>query len=149
MKTWSLLVAMFFCLLSPCFAQEPSWTQNFPPTSPVERYARGMAYNAATPRVSERIDSPAQVATASASLQARGPSNGPHARLAESYGRLPLSFEVNKGQSDASVKFMSRGHGYSLFLTNEEAVLSLRSQRSGAMGHPPEVNRGVVSGQLS
>src|SRR4029453_18515282 len=48
------------------------------------------------------------------------------ARIAEGFGRLPLSFEVNKGQTDQSVKFMSRGSGYQLFLTATDAVLTLR-----------------------
>jgi uncharacterized repeat protein (TIGR01451 family) len=43
------------------------------------------------------------------------------------YGRLPLSFEVNQGQTDPQVKFLSRGSGYSLFLTSNEAVLVLSS----------------------
>jgi len=48
------------------------------------------------------------------------------ARLASSYGRLPLSFEMNRGQTDARVKFLSRGRGYTLFLTRNEAVLALK-----------------------
>ena len=52
-------------------------------------------------------------------------------RLVESYGRLPLSFEINQGQTDSQVKFLSRGPGYTLFLTGSEAVLSLESQKSG------------------
>jgi len=44
----------------------------------------------------------------------------------ETYGQLPLSFEPNQGQFDAQVKFISRGAGYSLFLTPTEAVLVLR-----------------------
>jgi hypothetical protein len=47
-------------------------------------------------------------------------------RLLEAYGKLPLSFERNQGQTDQRVKFLSRGSGYSLFLTGNEAVLSLR-----------------------
>lgn len=47
------------------------------------------------------------------------------ARLAQSYGKIPLSFEANQGQFDPAVKFVSRGHGYSLFLTPQEAVLGL------------------------
>jgi hypothetical protein len=47
------------------------------------------------------------------------------ARLLEAYGRLPLSFEFNQGQTDPRVKFLSRGSGYSLFLTSDEAVLTL------------------------
>ncbi|MBV8054982.1 MAG: hypothetical protein JO071_07055, partial [Deltaproteobacteria bacterium] len=48
------------------------------------------------------------------------------ARILASYGKLPLSFEANRGQSDRQVKFLSRGNGYALFLTPTEAVLSLR-----------------------
>ena len=47
-------------------------------------------------------------------------------RASESYGRLPLSFEMNKGQTDKRVKFSARGAGYGLFLTGTDAVLSLR-----------------------
>src|SRR6185295_10756590 len=43
----------------------------------------------------------------------------------EAYGRLPLSFEVNQGQHDGRVKFLSRGSGYNLFLTPEETVMVL------------------------
>ena len=46
------------------------------------------------------------------------------------YARLPLSFEANQGQSDEQVKFLSRGRGYSLFLTSTEAVLSLISPQN-------------------
>jgi len=42
------------------------------------------------------------------------------------YTRLPLSFEVNRGQTDRRVKFLAHGHGYTLFLTSNEAVLVLR-----------------------
>jgi hypothetical protein len=53
------------------------------------------------------------------------------ARAAGNYGKLPLAFEANAGQTDGQVKFLSRGRGYALFLTGEEAVLSLRSQKPG------------------
>jgi len=39
---------------------------------------------------------------------------------------LPMFFEANQGQTDLRVKFLSRGHGYGLFLTANEAVLSLQ-----------------------
>jgi len=45
------------------------------------------------------------------------------AKILVNYGRLPLSFEANRGQIDARVKFLSRSNGYSLFLTRDEAVL--------------------------
>jgi hypothetical protein len=51
------------------------------------------------------------------------PNAATPASTAESYGKLPLSFEVNEGQADGAVRFLSRGHGYTLFLTAGEAVL--------------------------
>jgi hypothetical protein len=51
-------------------------------------------------------------------------------RVSESYGRLPLSFEANQGQTDPEVKFLARGPGYTLFLTPTEAVLALRQARA-------------------
>ena len=48
------------------------------------------------------------------------------AKITGTYGRLPLSFEANQGQVEGQVKFLSRGSGYSLFLTSSEAVLALR-----------------------
>src|SRR5213080_3602021 len=57
------------------------------------------------------------------------------ARIVEGYGKLPLAFEANQGQSDPQVKFLSRGAGYSLFLTSNEAVLALHeaSQQEPAL----------------
>lgn len=47
--------------------------------------------------------------------------------MSESYGKVPLSFEANRGQTDPSVEFLARGDGYGLFLTPTEAVLTLRA----------------------
>jgi len=54
-----------------------------------------------------------------------------HAAAVANYGNLPLNFESNQGQSDPQVKFLSRGNGYSLFLTNRAAVLSLSKPSPG------------------
>ena len=54
------------------------------------------------------------------------PSPTVQSRVRENYGKLPLSFEANHGQTDSQVKFLSRGSGYTLFLTNQEAVFSMR-----------------------
>ncbi|PYV36780.1 MAG: hypothetical protein DMG06_29950 [Acidobacteria bacterium] len=50
------------------------------------------------------------------------------------YSNLPLSFEVNQGQTDAKVKFLSRGKGYSLFLTANETVLKLAQPKPDGKG---------------
>ena len=48
-----------------------------------------------------------------------------NARVSEGYGKLPLHFEANQGQTHEDVRFLSRGAGYSLYLTAGEAVLVL------------------------
>ncbi len=54
-------------------------------------------------------------------------TSAPHKNVVLSdYGRLPLSFEANRGQTDERVTFLSRGSGYSLFLTRNEAVIALK-----------------------
>ena len=71
-------------------------------------------------------------------------------RIVETYGKLPLSFEANQGQTDSRVKFISRGPGYTLFLNSTEAVLSLPSRdRKGARSSPsPPEGRTVLRMQL-
>jgi photosystem II stability/assembly factor-like uncharacterized protein len=53
--------------------------------------------------------------------------------LTKAYGNLPLSFEANRGQTAEPVKFLSRGPGYQVFLTNGAAVLSLTKARSNSL----------------
>jgi len=57
---------------------------------------------------------------------------------------LPLSFEANAGQTDGRVKFFSRGSGYGLYLTNDEAVLALNGHpcKAGAMSHSSQAGCG-------
>ncbi len=54
------------------------------------------------------------------------------AQAAQSYGKLPLSFEANQGQADKALQFLSRGSGYSLFLADSSALLALK----GGSGRP-------------
>jgi hypothetical protein len=46
---------------------------------------------------------------------------------------LPMSFEPNVGQTDARVRFVARGAGYAIFLTDEGATLSLASPRPASL----------------
>lgn len=41
----------------------------------------------------------------------------------------PLSFELNKGQVDASVRYLSRGVGKSLYLTSKDAIIVLEGAK--------------------
>lgn len=53
------------------------------------------------------------------------------ASVKSDYGKLPLSFEANQGQTDDKVKFLTRSSGYALFLTSNEAVLRYQNERAG------------------
>jgi hypothetical protein len=71
---------------------------------------------------------PAKTLPASATTAAKTPvstSASTQTAVAAQYGKLPLSFEPNVGQTDPQAKYMARGDGYTLFLTSDEAVLSL------------------------
>jgi fibronectin type 3 domain-containing protein len=60
----------------------------------------------------------------------------PQALALQALGQQPLSFEVNEGQTDRRVRFLSRGSGYTLFLTGSEAVLRLPTRGSDRKGAP-------------
>src|SRR4051812_27445519 len=51
------------------------------------------------------------------------PSGLNPAEVRAAFGRLPLSFEKNQGQSGEQVKFLARGNGYGLYLGSGEAAL--------------------------
>jgi hypothetical protein len=55
------------------------------------------------------------------------PENSPRtpAQLREAFGRVPLSFEANRGQAHLAVNFRARGEGYTLSLSSTEAVFAL------------------------
>jgi hypothetical protein len=91
------------------------------------------------------------VSATAASITLPGPSAGaaahpPGERLEhpDIYGRIPLHFEANQGQTDERVKFLARGRGYGLFLTPTESVLVLRkpeASRAPGSSTPAEVLR--------
>ncbi|MGE0528946.1 MAG: SBBP repeat-containing protein, partial [Bdellovibrionales bacterium] len=76
---------------------------------------------------SSSTGSSGQVLTQGAGNQA--PSLPTIPKLAEGFANKPLSFELNEGQTDAQARFLARGQGYSLFLTNSGPVLTLAQPR--------------------
>ncbi|HEX8190360.1 MAG TPA: FG-GAP-like repeat-containing protein, partial [Pyrinomonadaceae bacterium] len=57
------------------------------------------------------------------------------ARVNDSYGKLPLSFEVNRGQFARGADFAARGDGYGIYLKRSEIALAVRARaprRDGA-----------------
>ena len=57
-------------------------------------------------------------------VQFNSPTHFATPRL-QKFGRTPLCFETNQGQSDPQVQYLARGPGYTVFLTATEAVLAL------------------------
>jgi hypothetical protein len=60
---------------------------------------------------------------------------------------LPLGFEPNRGQTNSQVQFLSRGSGYTLFLTPTEAVLALREPTTAQDRKQPAAEDSVAEGQ--
>jgi len=77
------------------------------------------------------------------------PSHAERARALGAYGRLPLGFEANEGQTDSRVRFLSRGQGYSLFLTPHEAVLALKRGQTPQPGRKAAGSRPAVETRQS
>ena len=48
-------------------------------------------------------------------------------------GKIDLAFERNEGQFDSNVKFLARAPGYSLFLTENEAVMRFSAPKSSVV----------------
>ena len=59
------------------------------------------------------------------SIERIGGNGAARLRALDAYGKLPLTFEQNSGQTDARVKFLARGAGYTVFLTDRDATLRL------------------------
>ncbi len=76
-----------------------------------------------------RLTSPPQPGAKQASAALR-------AQVVNAYAKLPLRFEQNRGQADPRVRFVSRGAGYSVFLTPTEAVVTLRSGATRSLKPP-------------
>jgi uncharacterized repeat protein (TIGR01451 family) len=66
---------------------------------------------------------------------------------------LPMHFEANAGQTDAAVDFLSRGPGYTVFLTPSQAVLTLQSgsepKTSSKAGPREQAQKGRRQSSLS
>jgi hypothetical protein len=65
------------------------------------------------------------------------------------YGKLPLSFEANQGQTDAQVKFLARGQGYTLFLTPTETVLSLNKPQVKAKTRTSSLTKSMPPSEMT
>lgn len=81
-----------------------------------------------------RTPEPVLPNTANTAQPLRVTDANPKQKASESYGRLALSFEQNRGQADESINFVARGAGYQLALTSTGAVFQLRKGDCGTRG---------------
>ncbi len=80
----------------------------------------------------------------------RAPEVPPLAAAVADHGHLPMRFEQNVGQVDMEVRFVARGSGATLFLTEEGATLSLRAPRvEPASGELVHDRRGPSEGRAA
>jgi hypothetical protein len=79
-------------------------------------------------------------------------------RINQQYARLPLAFERNDGQVDRPVEFLSRGAGYSVFLSADGEALvtvggaekaALRLKPLGARRHSHGEGREPLAGRVN
>jgi hypothetical protein len=64
-------------------------------------------------------------------------------RIAAAYGRLPLAFEPNRGQTAAGVRYLAHGPGYGVFITADRTVLALAPRPAARGGRAPRAGRGL------
>ncbi|MGO9097611.1 MAG: SBBP repeat-containing protein [Bryobacteraceae bacterium] len=91
-----------------------------------------------------------------ASIPSPNPApQGASVRLDANYGKLPLAFEPNAGQTAPEVRFLTRGRGMTTFFSDTEAVMVLhKSERRSRdafhrTGPPPKVEQAVVRMKLA
>jgi len=97
------------------------------------------------------------IAATSLTAASAAPSSPPQktspaqkAQVVENYAKLPLGFEANTGQAGENVKFLSRGSGYGLYLTGNEAMLTVRktaysAARPGLQGKLRSIQKSAPS----
>ena len=85
---------------------------------------------AAGPTLAGRRPAPNHFNPSDATTGIAEPDQKTKARIRKAFGKLPMRFEANAGQTDPQVKYLFRGSSYSLFLTPTEAVMRLEAGRN-------------------
>lgn len=71
-------------------------------------------------------------------------------RIEQALASSPLKFELNQGQADPGIKFISRGNGYRMFLSANEALFALQKRAlnqsvDGTSAQPHATLAGLVN----
>jgi hypothetical protein len=76
-------------------------------------------------------------------------SRAARTQLLNAYAKLPLSFEVNRGQAGSDIQFLSRGYGLDLFLGSGDATFLIEQEDPRAPSRPLSDRAQDVSPLLS
>ena len=70
----------------------------------------------------------------------------PSPQAVANYGKLPLAFEPNRGQTSDNVQWLARGSEYTLFLAGHDAVLEMNRITPAKVGesNEPSITSSVV-----
>src|SRR5262249_34432414 len=74
------------------------------------------------------------------------PPNDPtiNLKLQTDFGKMPLAFEANQGQTDASVQFLAHGKGYNAFIQSGSAVFVLAPTPDARQENPSAPEQDVL-----
>src|SRR5215212_4211733 len=97
----------------------------------------GHSYYSAASSTPDR--SAAAAAPVSSEPQAAAPQHMSEREALDAYGKLPLSFVPNEGQTDKAVRYYAQGAGYGFFFTEGGAMLSF-AEGKGRGGHALALN---------
>jgi hypothetical protein len=95
-------------------------------------------HRVSTPHASTQPESTVQNATLPAADVRQAQDAGDRSRVESGYAQLPLSFEPNLGQINPQVRFVSRARNRTLWLTKDEAVLTV-ARRSHPRATQPSI----------
>ena len=71
-------------------------------------------------------------------------------RLSPEFGKLPIGFEMNSGQTDPSVQFVARGMAYTLYLSHANALVRFHGPAvRGAANHVAASSREALEIELT
>jgi len=87
--------------------------------------ALSVGTHSATHQPSQPVAASAAKSTIPTPSQAQSVDDATKSQMLNALAKIPMSFEINRGQTDQRVQFLSRGTGYTLFLTRDAAVLAL------------------------
>ena len=93
----------------------------------------GLLVGGGSPSVSSEV--PALSLPASAPRTQTRPNGGETSSAAHAYGKLPLAFVPNRGQTDKSVRYYAQGPGHAFYFTPDKAVLTFTKKEKGVALH--------------